>query len=263
MQVKRVLCASAVALAAAATSSTSIAAPCGGFTDVDDTVVGTQFCQNVEWVKNRGVAAGCTATTYCPFDPVSRLAMAAFLNRLGTALTPVQLRKRQTGGQLGALNYNTAQTVCVTDPVAPSATGFDVTGYPRTAVITGMLDAFTPTNASFTLQAQIVYSTNNGASWQAVPAGDGFAFGALYPTVPGTGVLYSPPMDVSMRAHTTMDLNVGSSYRFAVQGLATAIAGGTGQAVAQSYCELHVEIGNRNGTSSPFDPLLDGAPPGR
>lgn len=261
MQVKRMLFASAFGVAVAATTSVTFAAPCGGFTDVDDTVVGAAFCQNVEWVKNRGVAAGCTGTTYCPGDPVSRLAMAAFLNRLGTALTPVHLRKRQTGAQLGGLNYNTTQTVCITDPVpAP----FDVAVYPRTAVITALLNAYTPSDANFTLQAQLVYSTTGpGGPWLAVPAGDGFAFGTLYKNVPGTSTLFAPPMDVSMRAHTTMDINPGASYRFAVQGAATAVTGGAGQPVAQTYCELHVQIGNRNGTSSPFDPLLDGAPPGR
>ena len=263
MQLKRLLCASAVALAAAAATPAAVAAPCGGFTDVDDTVVGAAFCQNVEWVKNRGVTLGCTLTQYCPNSVVNRLAMAAFLNRLGDTLTPLLVRKRQTGGQLGSLNYNTPKQVCVTDPVTPTTTA-TIPGWPRTAVITGLLNAFTPTNASFTLQAQIVYSTTGPTGpWLAVPAGDGFAFGALYPTVPGTGVLFSPPMDVSMRAHTTMDLDVPSTYHFAVQGVATAISGGTGQAVAQSYCELHAQIISRTGASSPFDPLLDGAPPGR
>ena len=62
------------------------AAPCAGFTDVDDT---SAFCANVEWVKNRAITLGCTsATSYCPSDPVTRLQMAAFMNRLGTALEP-------------------------------------------------------------------------------------------------------------------------------------------------------------------------------
>jgi len=263
LQVKRLLCASAVALAAAAASPTTVAAPCGGFTDVDDTVVGIAFCQSVEWVRNRGVTLGCTATLYCPGDPVNRLQMAAFMKRLGDTLTPLLVRQRQTGAQLGALNYNTTQTICISDPVIPTTTAA-IPGYPRTAVITGLLNAFTPTNASFTLQAQIVHSTTGpGGPWLAVPAGDGFAFGALYPTVPGTGVLFAPPMDVSMRAHTTMDLDVSSTYHFALQGLASGITGGTLQAVAQSYCELHAQIISRTGASSPFDPLLDGAPPGR
>ena len=50
------------------------AAPCAGFTDVDDT---SPFCGNVTWLKNRGITLGCTSTTlFCPGDFVSRLQMA-------------------------------------------------------------------------------------------------------------------------------------------------------------------------------------------
>jgi hypothetical protein len=66
----------------------ALAAPCAGFTDVDDT---SGFCANVEWLKNRAITLGCSSTTvFCPNAAVSRLAMAAFMNRLGTALTPAQ-----------------------------------------------------------------------------------------------------------------------------------------------------------------------------
>lgn len=46
-----------------AASGAATAAPCAGFTDVDDTVVGASFCQNVEWLKNRQVTLGCTSVT--------------------------------------------------------------------------------------------------------------------------------------------------------------------------------------------------------
>lgn len=59
------------------------AAPCAAFTDVDST---SPFCAGVAWMKNRGITSGCTATLYCPNDPVSRLAMAAFLSRLDRVL---------------------------------------------------------------------------------------------------------------------------------------------------------------------------------
>ena len=90
---RTLLAATAVALAPAA-----LALPCAGFTDVDDT---SPFCQNVEWIKNRGVTLGCTATTlYCPADAVSRLAMSAFMNRLGVALTPGALRVDTSPGAI-------------------------------------------------------------------------------------------------------------------------------------------------------------------
>ena len=54
--------------------------------------------------KNRAITTGCTSTTlYCPTDNVSRLAMAAFMNRLGDALTPEvkKSRSRSTSDALG------------------------------------------------------------------------------------------------------------------------------------------------------------------
>ena len=70
----------AIALAAWVASGMAYAAPCAGFTDVDSS---SGFCVNVAWLKSHNITLGCTATTYCPNDAVSRLQMAAFLNRLG------------------------------------------------------------------------------------------------------------------------------------------------------------------------------------
>ena len=56
------------------------AAPCAGFTDVD---AADPFCDEVTWMKNRGITLGLTATTYGPNNPVSRLQMALFMYRLG------------------------------------------------------------------------------------------------------------------------------------------------------------------------------------
>ena len=101
-----------------------MALPCAGFTDVDDTR--QRFCPNVEWLKNRAVTTGCTsATLYCPTDPVSRLAMAAFMNRLGTALTPAQLR---VDAAPGAVDLDANVVVCQTTDLA-------IAGYPRKAFV--------------------------------------------------------------------------------------------------------------------------------
>ena len=78
-------------LALGLSAGPAVALPCVGFTDVEDT---SSFCPNVEWLKNRAITLGCTSTTtYCPSDPVTRLSMAVFMNRLGKALTPVVLHK--------------------------------------------------------------------------------------------------------------------------------------------------------------------------
>ena len=61
------------------------AAPCAGFNDVDSA---SPFCASVEWVKNRGITVGVTATQYDPSSPVTRLQMAAFLGRMAPMLAP-------------------------------------------------------------------------------------------------------------------------------------------------------------------------------
>lgn len=95
-------------LAALASAGPTFAAPCAGFGDVDDS---SQFCVNVEWLKSRNITLGCSLSSgggslprYCPNDPVSRLAMAAFLNRLGNVVLPPNvIWVAAVGGQFQSL----------------------------------------------------------------------------------------------------------------------------------------------------------------
>ena len=48
------------------------------FTDVPD---GVFYCPHVHWMWANNITGGCTATTYCPGDPVLRAQMAIFLQR--------------------------------------------------------------------------------------------------------------------------------------------------------------------------------------
>lgn len=61
-----------------------VTAPCGGFTDV---LTSDSFCNSSEWLKNRGITLGCTATQYCPSQTVTRAQMALFMQRLGDAIS--------------------------------------------------------------------------------------------------------------------------------------------------------------------------------
>ena len=238
MQLKRFLATGAVALAALA-ALPALAQNCAGFGDVLAT---NPFCPNVEWVKNRGVTLGCgDGTNYCPDDPVSRLAMAAFMNRLGNALTPKFVRKRDL--TLGALNFTGQQTVCVTDAEV-------ITGYPRSAIVRGLVNLYTP-DGGMDIKAWVVYSADGGP-WLAPATGDGLAYGVLYGG-------FTPPNDISLNPMNVIDLNVGTSYRFALAAIRTA---GTGQ-VANTYCENLVELISRTGASTPFDAAADGRPHGR
>src|SRR5688572_11173804 len=107
-------------------------AACAGFDDV----LQDQFCTNVTWIKNRQITLGCTTTTYCPDQPVSRLAMAAFMNRLGNVLTPAVVHAEESGSSLDLLAGE--HHLCQTPEMASApylrlllgegALSFDVTG---------------------------------------------------------------------------------------------------------------------------------------
>lgn len=60
--------------------STAFAAACDGFTDVDSG--NTTYCSAVTFLKDKGITLGCTGTTYCPNDYVTRLQMALFVERV-------------------------------------------------------------------------------------------------------------------------------------------------------------------------------------
>lgn len=53
---------------------------CAPFTDVS---ASDPFCSNIQWMYNRGITLGCSATAYCPTAFVRRDQMVAFMNRLG------------------------------------------------------------------------------------------------------------------------------------------------------------------------------------
>jgi hypothetical protein len=136
-------------------SGAAVAAPCAGFTDVDDADVGASFCQNVEWLKNRQVTLGCPGVNvYCPNDPVSRLQMAAFMNRLGNALEPVFVD-----------NSNTAVTEINANGVSCQTSPYVVQNYPRVATAIAMLYHEAATAQLVT--ARIVYSADGGMTWQS------------------------------------------------------------------------------------------------
>src|SRR5690349_4623509 len=85
-----------------------VLAQCAGFTDVAP----GSFCGYVTWMKNRQVTLGCAPGLYCPTDPVSRLAMAAFINRVGNVLTPTVLQ--MDGGNTSLAISLIPQFVCQT-----------------------------------------------------------------------------------------------------------------------------------------------------
>ncbi len=131
--------AAATLVAALLVSPAAQAAPCAGFTDVDDT---SAFCGSVAWMKNRAITLGCTATLYCPNDFVRRDQMAAFMYRLG--FQNAFLKGGNAFGATATLGTTDAQPL---DVIVGSArvVGFRpetvspniVAGHPNNAVLAG------------------------------------------------------------------------------------------------------------------------------
>jgi hypothetical protein len=135
-------------------ASSVLAAPCAGFPDVDDTNPAmAAFCSDVTWIKNRGVTLGCLGgTAYCPNDGVSRLQMAAFMRRLGVALTPsIQFSYGPVFAPAATGAYG-----CITAdiPAVP---------FPRTGAV--MITGEIGLTAPGPLLADPVVSFDGGATW--------------------------------------------------------------------------------------------------
>ena len=107
----------------------AFAAPCAGFTDVEDT---DPFCANVAWMRNRGITLGVTPTLYDPDSSVTRLQMAMFMNRL--ADKAVDARGGNAFGDLGTLGTtdNEALEIIVNNHrvmrFQPTSTGPNIIG---------------------------------------------------------------------------------------------------------------------------------------
>ncbi|HVF64945.1 MAG TPA: hypothetical protein VNE58_13225 [Casimicrobiaceae bacterium] len=211
----------ALALSIVSTVATA-APPCAGFDDVDSNDI---FCANIEWIRNRGVTIGCNipGTLYCPTQPVLRNQMAAFMNRLGTALTPVQVGVDVVSG---AVNLSGAPTICQT-------ANYAVTGFPRRAYLDLAFAGLAPTNVD--VAADLVYTTDNGANWTQLT------------TVANRGAIAANQWG-SIANLANVDLAVGQTVRFGVRMSRVA---GSGD-LSDSRCNLRASIISRDGTASPF-----------
>ena len=214
-----------VASGAAVSLVVSLGPPCSTFTDVP---ASSGFCPNVEWLKNRGITLGCLVGSYCPGNAVTRLAMAAFMNRLGTALTAPLVAQ---DASLGTVIVGAGNVACATADYA-------VTGFPRRAYVDAVFAGTAATATEF--GADLVASFNAGATWVPLAAN---ANRATIKAFRWTNV----------RATGDKDLLAGQTVRFGIL-MTHGSAAGTAT-LTDSRCQLRALIGNRNGTSSPFDSL--------
>jgi kumamolisin len=197
-------------------------AACGGFSDVNPA---SPFCANVEWLSNRRITLGCSAGVYCPNDSVIRLSMAAFMNRLGTAGTPVVLSAQ---AQPGTIDPDASPVVCQT-------TDFAVVNFPRRAMVDAILSGEGAADVTFVTDA--VASFDAGATWAPLAS-----IGAAGSATTGHWG--------NVRVSGVRDLDVGQTVRFGVRVGRGGLAG-TGGLMA-SRCNLRTQIGNRVTGYSPF-----------
>ena len=216
----------AFALALGLTPTHAMARSCAGFTDVS--AADPLVCPAVQWVRNRSITLGCgTGTTYCPSDPVTRAAMALFMNRLGVALSP-QLAFAEAS--VGAVDPDLSPVLCQTAATAAAT-------YPRQALVSAAFAGLATADAGFSVQPQA--STDGGASW--APLGTV----AIGETVVG-------PTWGNAGAVGTMQIPAGQAVRFAIR-VSRAAGGGD---FSQARCQVLANVMNANGASPPFDGVL-------
>jgi hypothetical protein len=209
----RAACATLVSATALMCFATpTVAAPCVGFGDVDDA---SAFCGNVAWLKNRQITSGCSSALFCPHDPASRLQMAAFMNRLGTALTPVQLH---VDASAGAIDLDASPVVCQTND-------FTADGFARIAYADLRFGA--TATADVGLAADLVMSLDAGVTWSNLGqfANRGFIRANQWGTLTDLGFA---------------NLALDQSARWGVRMTRAGIAGTTD--LTASRCQLRVRI---------------------
>jgi hypothetical protein len=161
-------------------SSATQALPCAGFTDVDDT---SPFCGNVTWLKNRSITLGCTSTTlYCPNDFVSRLQMAAFMNRLGDSLFPLTC----AAGQV--MKWDGLQWACANDAIGGGGGGGTVTSV---AAGTGLQGSPNPITGAGAINLAPAYQLPQACSNGQVPKSNGAGGWACGADAAGAGTVAS------------------------------------------------------------------------
>lgn len=207
---------------AAQSLSILVVQSCGGFADVAST---DAHCNAVEWMRNRSVTTGCTATAYCPQQDVSRAAMALFQQRLGAALSPALGYAEAAGA---ALALDAPALVCAGSDIAPA-------GAPRDVEVHHALSLLA--SGAVRVGVTLVASRNGGSTWEPVTqtrmrAETG---AAAWRSVSGVGVA---------------SVAAGETVRFALALEREAGAAG----LAATRCRVASMAVNRNAAAPPRDP---------
>jgi predicted outer membrane repeat protein len=196
---------------------------CAGFGDVAAT---NTFCPNVDWLRNRGITLGCGGGQYCPNGLVNRFAIAALLNRFGTAFIPLPIVGED---EVGVLDLDAAPPVCAT-------AASQAANYPRRAQMDAVVMA--TAHLDVTMGVQLLASFDGGLTWQPVSA------------LPHRSVVPGARWS-NQRVIANADIPAGVAPRFAIglgrDGLVEAVD------LAGMRCVLRARLENRNETFSPYD----------
>ena len=186
---------------------------CDGFADL---AAADPFCANATWLANRSITLGCASGWYCPYESTGRLAMAAFMNRLGGA---VGARVFEATAVVGALDPDTAPPVCVSadEPAVD---------YPRAARVDAVLAVGAANTTA--IEATIVASSDGGTTWQPL------AGVPLRAGVPANGY-------ANLRLLGRRDLVEGDAVRF---GVVVRRGGADSHDLTLARCHLRAVIGN-------------------
>jgi hypothetical protein len=168
--------------------------------------------------------------------------MAAFLNRLGTALTP-SLYFLEGASLTGVLGFS--QTPAGSGAVVCSTNDIAVTDFPRKALVNGAGSFAADAVGRFVLYP--VYSTDSGMNWALVGTNIWVSHGTT-----AVGQHFGLP------AVAALDLDVGTTYRF---GLYFRRLTGVAVNFFDGECSMTVALFSRDGTSSPFDERPSPRPP--
>jgi hypothetical protein len=226
----KIFAGSIVAIVLVLASHAARAAPCVGFTDVEDT---SAFCPNVEWIKNRMITLGCSSSTaFCPNDAVRRDAMAAFLQRLGNTLSP-QVESQITI-PVSFFALPPTQTIACSGP-----RNFPVS-WSQVARGQAVIAAYGDTGPA-DFYGRLVESTDEGATWNDVS--------------PMHAATAADGLDSRVSIHMVLPPRIippGQRYTYGV-AIGRVPGSATTSALRELGCTMKLTFENHNPATSPLD----------
>lgn len=204
--------------------------PCAGASPFADVAPGASYCTNTEWLANRKITLGCDATNFCPDLPVTRAAMALFMNRLGDALLTPPVSLEEDFDALTLTLASNDNPVCQTSPLP-------AVNYPRIFSMTGHVTVLGGAASNAVVGMHVRRSINGG----------GFASVNTYSQRTTTNNAWE-----SSIAHSGVFTVPAGSTVAAHLGIFT-VSGST--SIGSGRCLIVLRGQSVTGTSSPFDAL--------